>query len=41
MGNAVIAGEKTKGKSKTDPLLVLDVAINLGERFVSASPSTY
>jgi hypothetical protein len=41
MGNAAIAGEKTEEvKSKTDPVRVMDVAINRGERFVSAYPFT-
>jgi hypothetical protein len=42
MGNAVIAGKKTEEvKSKTDPIRVMNVAINRGERFVSAYPFTY
>jgi hypothetical protein len=39
MGIAVIVGEKKEEvKSKTDPVRVMDVAINRGERFVSAHP---
>jgi hypothetical protein len=39
MGNAVIAGEKTEEvKSKTAPVRVMGMAINRGERFVSAYP---
>jgi hypothetical protein len=42
MGNEVIAGEKTEDvKSKTDPVRVMDVAINRSERFVSAYPFPY
>jgi hypothetical protein len=42
MANEVIAGKKTEEvKSKTDPLRVMDVAINRGERFVSTYPFTY
>jgi hypothetical protein len=42
MDNAVIAGEKTEeAKSKTDPVRVMDVAINRSARFVSACPFTY
>jgi hypothetical protein len=42
MGNAVIAGgKKEEVKSKTDPVRVMDGAINQGERFVSAYPFTY
>ena len=42
MGNAVIARDKTEEvKSKTDPVRVMDMAINRGERFVSAYPFPY
>jgi hypothetical protein len=42
MGNAAIVGEKTEEvKSKTDPVRVMDVAINRGEGFVSAYPFIY
>jgi hypothetical protein len=42
MGNAVIAGEKKEEvKNKTDPVRVMNVAINRGERFVSAYPFPY
>jgi hypothetical protein len=42
MGNAVVAGEKAEEvKSNTDPVRVMDVAINRGERSESAYPFTY
>ena len=42
MGNAVLAGEKAEEvKSKTDPVRVMDAAINRGERFVHAYPFIY
>jgi hypothetical protein len=38
-GRAVIAGEKTEEvKSKIDPVCVMDVAINRGERLMSVYP---
>ncbi len=42
MSNVVISGEKTEVvKNKTDPVRVMDVAINRGERFVNAYPFTH
>jgi hypothetical protein len=42
MGNAVIAGKKTEEVgSQTDPMRVMDGAINRGERIVSAYAFTY